>query len=196
MPIRTVILIVVLTALTGLLVVLAIHNERNAAVDSQPSRAVDITPALEKTATLQFVPGTVVVASSSGKTTVDVLINTQEHMVDGVQLELLYDPAVLSNLTLTVPQNNFFGQPGDYTYVPVQSDPERGRASYWLGISPIAQSKSGEGIVAQLSFTVNPNADVSETVVEVLDRSMVTESSTHESVLATPSPLNISVVRE
>jgi hypothetical protein len=195
MPKRTILLIIILTVLTGVLVVLAINNERKAAVDTQPSRAVDITPALEKTATLQFNPSTVVIASGAGRTTVNVLINTNTHMVDGVQLELLYDPVVLSNVAITVPQDNFFGDTGEFSNILNEVDPQRGRASYWLGISPIAQSKSGEGVVAQLSFTVNPNADVAETVVEVLDRSMVTESSTHTSVLATPAPLNISVVR-
>jgi hypothetical protein len=195
MPIRTIILILVLTALTGILVVLAINNERQAATDTQPSRAVDITPTLEKTGVIEFTPATVVLASGSGRTTVDVSVDTKEHMVDGVQLELLYDPAVLSNVSITVPQDNFFGESGEFSNILNEVDSERGRVSYWLGISPIAQSKKGEGVIAQLSFTVNPNADVSQTAIEVLDRSMITETSTHTSILATPAPLNISIVR-
>lgn len=192
---RTLILIIVLTALTALLVFLAIRNERQM-VDQTTQDPSEVTvQELDKTAELSFSPNTVMLSSSSAVATVDIMIDTKEHSVDGVQLELVYDPTVLTNVRISPPSDTFFGGPGDSNNLFNDVDATRGRISYWLGINPTLTSKSGSGVVAQISFSLNPSSTASEAAIGVLERSMITESSTHTNVLATPSPLTITIER-
>ncbi|HRN96015.1 MAG TPA: hypothetical protein PLD54_01045, partial [Candidatus Levybacteria bacterium] len=175
------------------LVVLAIRNERRPATDQQEPVVLQQDPA--KTAEIIFSPNEVVLASNTATTTVDIIVDTKEYEVDGVQLELMYDPEVLTNVTMTTPEQNFFGGQGNSNNFINEVDPQRGRVSYWFGINPMLTSKQGTGVVAQLSFTLNPQSSATETVIDVLDKSMITEIETNKNVLAAPSPLNITIVR-
>lgn len=199
MPKRTVILILVLTILTGLLVFLALSNERRTSpepVDESDMSAEVSPPAPLKTATLTFEPNTIeAVASTASANTVDVILNTDEHDVDSVQLELIYDPNDLLNVTVSAPENNIFGGQGDYVVIPMPNDHERGRISYAIGINTTSEAVRGVGPVARITFTVNPSSTNDLTQIQVLDRSMVVETNSHESVLAPVDPLTISIVR-
>ena len=198
MPKRTVILIVILTLLTGVLVFLAMKNERQ---DLPPESDVadapfDAPQQLEKTATIVFEPTTVeAVPSTASASTVDVFFDSTEHTVDNIQLELQYDPEVLTNVSITAPAINFFGEAGSYV-VPIQTvDRALGRISYAIAINPQVDAVRGVGQIAQISFSVNPQATVSETQIKVLDRSMANETTSHESVLAPVDPLIITIAR-
>jgi hypothetical protein len=195
MPKRTIVLIAILTLLTAILVVLAVQNEKRQVDEKadEQTQIVDQDP--EKTAELTFSPNQVVLASAAATATVDVLIDSKEHFTDGVQLELLYDPEVLTNVTVSTPQDNFFGGPGDSNPLLNDIDPERGRISYGLGINPSLTSKQGTGVVAQLTFSLNPQSTAAQTAIEVMDRSMIIESTSHKNVLAVPASLNISIER-
>src|SRR5690554_5941316 len=109
MPKRTIILILILTVLTVLLVVLAIRNERQMVTETTHDQAPVVVQELEKTATLSFSPETVIVASTGATTTVDMIIDTKDYSIDGVQIELLYDPTILRNVRIVTPEQNFFG---------------------------------------------------------------------------------------
>lgn len=201
MPKRTVILIAVLTVLTGVLVFLAIRNESQ--VDSDPDTVAgpvdeqDIQ--LEKTATMSFEPSTVAVEVASAGATfthvVDMTLDTKGHSVDSVQLELQYDPSVLSNVSITASDPNFFGDPATYIEPIELIDSARGRVTYAIAISPVSDAIAGVGNVVQLSFSVNPQSTASATEIQVLDKSMANEVTTHESVLAPVDPLVITIVR-
>jgi len=195
MPKRTIVLISILTILTAILVVLAVQNEKRPVSDQvdEQTQLIDQEPA--KTAELTFSPNQVVLASSAATATVDVLVDSKEYLVDGVQLELLYDPAVLTNVSVTAPQNNFFGGQGDSNQILDDTDPQLGRVSYGLGISPALMSKQGSGVIAQITFSLNPQSTATDTVIEVLDRSMIIDSVSHKNVLAAPASLNISIER-
>jgi hypothetical protein len=191
MPKRTLLLIAVLTLLTALLVFLALHNEQKTQKPEQPTANTQVEQ-LNKTATLAFSPGEVVLTGSNSAA-VDVIVDTKENTIDGVQLELLYDPKVVSNLKVTIPEQNFFGSNTDANVILNLNDTKLGRVTYGVGINPQATPKSGSGVVAHLTCTRNPLANVTESVIEILDRSTVVESTHHESVLATSSPLKITV---
>jgi len=194
MPKRTIILITVLTVLTAILVFLAIKNEQKRQSPESQDTPVVVNQKPEKTALLVFSP-TEVVLSGSQAASVEISIDTKQYKVDGVQLDLLYDPEVLTNVQLTVPQQNFFGGPGDVNNFINEVDAQRGRVTYYLGISPTLTSKQGKGVIAELSFTRNPSTDATESAIEILDKSMIVEEKSHESVLATPSPLHIIIGR-
>ncbi len=195
MPKRTITLVVVLTFLTGLLVFLAVQNERR--LQTQQDDVVKPSPVVlqqEKTAKLTFTPSEVVVAASGSSQTVDLVLDTKQYEVDGVQVELIYDPAVLSNVKIIDPTEGAFAQ--NFSSALLNSvDPNLGRVSYWYGRKLDAPATKGVGTVAQLSFTVNPQASASETMIEILDRSMVTEPEMSENVLGITVPLKIVIPR-
>lgn len=199
MPKRTVILILVLTLLTALLVFLALSNERHTSPETIEDSDVSVEvspPAPLKTATLSFSPQMIeAIPSTASANTVDVILNTDEHDVDSVQLELIYDPQDLLSVTVSAPENNIFGGQGDYVVIPMPDDHQRGRTSYAIGINTTSDAVRGEGPVARITFTVNPLSTKDTTQIQVLDRSMVVETNSHESVLAPTDPLTINIVR-
>ncbi len=198
MPRRTVILIIILTILTGVLVFLAVQNEQRKvqAPDMTVGTESPTQQPVSKTATVSFDPMSVqAVASTRSASTVDVILDSKEHTIDSIQLEFVYDPAILSNVTVVAPESNFFGDQGSYTVFPLSDDPQRGRASYAVGISPEREARQGIGVVAQISFSVNPQSTASATEIQVLDRSMANEPNSHQSVLAPVEPLTITIVR-
>lgn len=198
MPKRTVILILVLTILTGVLVFLALKNEQRTAPQQagEGERITEDTALPEKTATLTFDPQIMeAIPSTASANTVDVVLNANEHTIDSVQLEIVYDPADLSNVTVSAPENNIFGGPGSYTVIPMPSDPALGRVSFAMGISTQAQAVQGAGPVARISFTVNPSTTKDVTQIQIMDRSMIVETNSHESVLAPVDPLTINIIR-
>lgn len=197
MPKRTVILIIILTALTALLVWLAVQNEQKQSISQEESSTSSVVKEqVQKNAELSFVPQSVVLGSATQSATVDVWVKTNNNAIDGVQLELLYDPQVISNVSITSPDQNFFGTTNDSNIIINNIDAERGRVSYALGLNPGTVPKKGEGTVARLSFTLNPINKSAQSTIDFLDKSMVIETTSHESVLSNTTPLQISVVQQ
>lgn len=198
MPKRTVILIIVLTLLTGVLVFLAIRNEQQVGTDQDmgTDSVEEQEVQLDKTATMFFDPSVAEVSAATlSASTVDVYFDSKEHTIDSIQLELVYDPDVLTNVSIAAPPVNFFGETGDYL-VPMQIvDNENGRIRYAIAMTPESEAVWGVGAVAQISFSLNPQSTATQTQIEVMDRSMAVETTSHESVLAPVDPLVITITR-
>jgi hypothetical protein len=192
MPKRTIILITLLTILTAALVMLAIRNEQNRQpVEESPRDSISQETDVVKNAEMMFEPSAVVISSGSAQSTVMVVIDTKDRSADGVQLELVYDPQALSNVTVTLPDNNFFGTASDAAVIVNSIDQERGRISYWVGVNPDALPSEGIGAIAEISFIMNPVAPVNNTVIEIMDQSMITDGSLHTNILGKTSQLQI-----
>lgn len=185
MPTRTTILIVVLTLFTtGLVVYSLILDSRKPVAKTTSSPTPTVMQPIEKTARLTFSPDVYTistVASSSG--TVDIVLDTGNHNVTGVQLEMQYDPQVLTSVTFATPSSSIWDQENTPVVELFKNiDQGTGRISYLTGIDKDAEAISGTGTVLTLQFRMNP-ASTTSTVITMLDKSLVMQENSIESVL-------------
>lgn len=181
---KTLALILTLLLLTIILIGVALttRNTKTANTEqptTQEQQEPTPTPDMAKT-TLKLTPNPVYPdTGSTSATTVNVEIDTGENNVSAVQLEIQYDPAVLTNMKVL--PGDFFTNPN---VLPVGGvDIQKGTITYALGPSNIRESKSGTGVVATLQFVPRAAAGVTETEITLLDKSLVTQFGQAESVL-------------
>lgn len=180
MPKRTLYLIIVL-----ILVALGLMFIATASLYPKPSVELPLTrrptPPVEQT-TLLF--GDLSMATDSAQPTysIPIIISAQKNLVTGVQLELSYDPQIITNVSIQ--QGSFFSKP----VVLLNSiDNDNGRISYALGISPQDSGKKGEDIVAVLTFKAKTPIP-SATTISFLPKTLVTAEGVAQSVLKSTSP--------
>lgn len=106
-----------------------------------------------------------------------VSINTGENTVTAVQLELSYDPKVLSNVDLR--PGSFFTKP---TVLLEKIDEENGKITYALGVGVGEKGVKGSGNVAVITFTEKSGA-TKTTYINFLPETVVTAEKTAPSVL-------------
>ena len=114
--------------------------------------------------------------------TLPIIIQTGKNLVTAVQLDLLYDPKVLSNVKME--QGTFFTNPVTLLN---STDAATGRVSYALGVGPQDHGKKGEDIVAIIRFntkSVYPQA----TSISFLPKTLVTAEGIAQSVLKSSIP--------
>ena len=193
MPKKTTILILILTAVTGVLLFLAVSEGRK----PQAPKAT-ITPTkkqVQKTARVFFSPQNIDLSSATGSavSTVDILVDTGGSQIAGVQVEAQYDPKSLTNLSLipAADSQGFFGNQANILFNEII--PATGRISFAIGISPNQSPKNGVGKIATLNFQRNFNATSSATSINFLDKTIVTILGENESVLKESLPLNITL---
>jgi hypothetical protein len=177
---KTLALIIGLVVLTAALFAVALNarqpqNPQQDEVATETEEDVTSSPSLAD-ATLSLDPNPL--EAVSGVNRVQVQIDTGANEVTAVQLEVGYDPDVLSNVTIT--QGSFFPNGSQLLN---RNDARTGRYSYAVGITPGQDAQSGTGTVATISFTPRPGATVSETTLELLPKSLVTAPGITESVL-------------
>lgn len=114
--------------------------------------------------------------------TVTVMANTNSNLLTAAQVELKYDPSILSNVKITTPgEDHLFGPKGEYLVLFSEIDTKVGKISYAVGISPASKSRGGIGPVMTLTFTKRANTP--ETVIEFLPISEVAQADSANSVL-------------
>lgn len=193
MPKKTTILIIILAIITSVLIFLAVRADHIQTTHENTQAQSTPTPVLIKPfATLSFFPPLLDVSKISATQKIDILLDTHGKPVSGAQVELTYDPKVLTNVSLTPPiKNPFFGT---NPIVLVNSvDPAQGRISYAVGISASDTEKNGSGSVATLTFTVNKFAGIAASQISFLPKSAVTTLSSQGSVLNSSTPVQIIV---
>lgn len=191
MPKKTTILIVILAIITGILIFVAIRSDQTQELGKKFTNNVTETPViLRPYASLSFSNSLIDVSKGPVAQKVDIILDTQGESVAGAQVELTYDPNVLTNVALTpiVPGQLL----GTNPVVLINSvDKTQGRISYALAISLNDTEKVGKGSIGQLSFTVNKFAGVPSSKVSFLPKSAVTTQRTKVSVLDTTTPMQI-----
>ena len=173
---RTLLLIFALFIITAVLLMVAYYRPYSLPTITQTTPIVQQQPVAQ--ATLSFSEPTVTTSTTSARTyTVPVNISTGKNKVTAVQLELQYDPKLLTNVAV-VP-GSFFTNP-----IPLleQVNSQTGRISYALGISPTDQGISGTGVVAHLTFRVS-NTNPQQTGIIFLPKTLVTAEGVSQSVL-------------
>lgn len=118
---------------------------------------------------------------------IPVNIETGKNKVNAVQLELQYDPKVLTNVAVS---------PGAFFKNPVvllsQIDVKTGRITYAFGIGLKDQGVMGKGVVVTLSFEVK-SATPQQTSILFLPKTLVTAEDTTKSVLKQTNPIQFVV---
>jgi hypothetical protein len=155
MPRKTLALISGLVLITVVLFVVALQAGKQKPAPSNTTQqpvAQQPSPTSAAHTVLALAPNPVnVLPGQPGK--VDVTIDTQDNAVTAVQLELAYDPAVVSNVKVV---------PGPLFPNPVvlinKNDSKTGRITYAFGITPNQQTIHGTGSVATITFTTNAGA--------------------------------------
>lgn len=190
MPRKTTILIVILALITGVLIFLAIRSDKtqefvNKTLNNSTPTPIVISPY----ATLSFPTQEIDLSGKIGTQSVDVMIDTNSQPVAGVQVELSYDPTILTNMRTSSPITPILGAKPLVLINKV--DPTQGRISYAAGITATNGEVNGRGSIVTLSFTVNSAKGVPLTQISFLPKSMVTSLLTPESVLKSSTPLKI-----
>ncbi len=121
------------------------------------------------------------IATSSSVTSLNyflpINISTGKNKVTAVQLEIQYDPKILTNVAI-VP-GSFFPNPDVFLN---QIDSKTGRISYAFGVGLTEQGIVGQGTVATLNFSVNAGT-VEQTAILFLPKTLVTAQGVSTSVL-------------
>ncbi|MCL5019065.1 MAG: cohesin domain-containing protein [Patescibacteria group bacterium] len=175
MPRQTVAFVTFLIVVTVFLVGLAVYTQKPGAptpVTQQPT-----SPSYAHT-TLRLTPP-VNTPSLPNTYSTDVSIATGGDKVTAAQLELSYDPKVLTNVQI---------KPGTFIQNPVvllkKVDEANGRISLAIGI-PLGQAApTGTGTVATITFDEIPTATGS-TILDFLPKTAVTAQGIAQSVLKT-----------
>jgi len=196
MPRKTLLLILVLAAVTAILIFLAIMSQSM----RQPTSTQGPNPTLipvEKTAKVLFNPTSVDLSSTTATPTssVNILVDSGGAEISGVQVELQYDPNALRNvvLTPTVDATGFFGSSASVLFNDVKQD--TGRISYAVAISQGQGGKAGVGKIATLTFTKGLGA-IRTTQITFLDKTLVTILGANDSALKETVPLSITFTND
>lgn len=130
-------------------------------------------------ATLNFSPNPLVIAPQAdlAQGSFDVILDTGPQKATAVQLELSYDPKVLSNFDLK--PGTFFDNPLELIKT---IDPVNGRISYAVAIPPTGTEKQGKGVVATISFLANTQL-AKATQISILPKTLVTAQGITTSIL-------------
>lgn len=104
-------------------------------------------------------------------------INTFKNKVTAVQLELQYDPSILTNVA--VAPSSFFANPNVLLN---QIDTKTGRISYAFGVGLTEQGVIGKGTAASITFSAKAGT-IGKTVIIFLPKTLVTAEGINESVL-------------
>lgn len=175
MPKRTLYLIIVLFLVSvGLMFIAASTPYPNKV--PQPNIVTIPTPPVAQTILLF---GNLSMATDSAKPlySIPIIIQTGKNFVTGVQLELFYDPQIITNVSIA--QGPFFSNP----VVLLNSiDSDNGRISYALGINPQDSGKKGEDIAATVTFKAKV-ASPTATSITFLPKTLVTADGISQSVL-------------
>ncbi len=183
---RTLILILALGAITLFFLFLALRPQfKNKNVTQAP-----VSPTPTPTPYAQSVLSLVAVQPTGtpipNTLTYDVNINSNINTVNAVQLELAFDPKILSNLVI---------KPGPFFKAPVELikniNYQTGRVSYALGIQPTDYGVKGIGTVAVISFQYTSIGAPSSTTITFLPKTLVASEGVTQSTLKDAQPVVI-----
>lgn len=195
MPKKTTILIAVLLIFTAGLVYIAIKTEQQLPPELNEEELTeeeltDIIPTINPQTQISFSPATIDTGVSPQTTySVNVAANTNGQTISGIQLELSYDPAVLTDVTIEPADNNLFGLNPAVLINSV--DPDLGRISFAITLAGLDDEEvTGNANIAEITFSVIPN-QIQTTQISVLPKTTVRSLRSTNSLLQNALPLNI-----
>lgn len=179
MPRKTLALISGLVLVTVILFVIALKSnkpQQAPQVANPQHNAMQPEPTSQAHTVLSLSPNPVNVAPG-GQGSVAVNIDASDNAVTAIQLEIAYDPTIISNVQVT---------PGPLFQNPVvlinKNNVQAGRFTYAYGIQPNRPTIAGTGAVAMITFTAK-NVGGKQTQLALLPSSLVTARGVANSVL-------------
>ena len=171
---RTLFLIFALSIITFALLMIALYQP-------QATKTIQTVTVKEPVAQTILSFGNPSIATSSSVSTLNyslpISISTGKNKVTAVQLELQYDPVILTNVAVV---------PGSFFTNPVtllnQIDVKTGRISYAFGTGLKDPGVIGKGIVAHLTFSAGVGI-TEKTAIIFLPKTLVTAEGISESAL-------------
>lgn len=159
-----------LIVLTAALLFVSLSANKNPA----PIPQISITPTKEIANTSIYFSDEQKYASGSSLLKTDILIDSKTNKITGAQIELTYDPKILSKVDII---------PGDFLKNSVEVlkkvDNKTGRISYVLG-SKLNNNSQGQGILASITYLRLTNK---LTTIDFLPQTLITAQGFSESVL-------------
>ncbi len=188
MPRKTTILIIILAIVTLGLLFMALRTSSPTINYTTTTPTGNATKNIKKTSKLFFAPSALDASSASS---VDVMLDSDESEITGVDLVLSFDPKVITSFTVAAPtgENTFFG--ANPTILTNNVDLQNGKAQFTIAIPLTSTPKSGNGKVARVNFTVNRASTLKSTQIEFLNTTKVVAHGEPESVLGETTPLTI-----
>lgn len=172
---RTLFLIFALFLITFVLLMMALYQPQS------PKTTQTVTAPKEPVAQTTLSFGMPVMATSSSafmlNYSLPVNISTGKNKVTAVQLELQYDPAILTNVVIA--PGSFFAKSDVLLN---QVDAKTGRITYAFGVGLTGQGVVGKGTVANLTFSAKTKT-LEKTAILFLPKTLVTAAGVSESVL-------------
>lgn len=174
---RTLSLIGFLIIITAILLIIALSPKTTSPTPTVTASPTPSTsPKVVGNTTISLYPNPLVTSSNSAS--LDVLIDSGGDKVTAVQVEISYDPTVLT--LKSIDQGAFLNN----AFVLLKNiDAKNGRLSYALAINPNAAPVTGAGRVATLNFAVNTQSTTKNSQITLLPKSLVTAQGIYESVL-------------
>ena len=124
-------------------------------------------------------------ATTSSSESVNLAIDTGENKVTAVQVELSYDPTVITNIDIL--PATFFENP---IVLLKKVDTKNGKISYAIAMPPTGAAKTGQGTVATITFTTSLQAG-QKTGISFLPKTLVTAEGIRTTVLKTTTGTTI-----
>jgi hypothetical protein len=177
MPRKTLALITGLVLVTVVLFVIALRTNNSKPAEIATPSAVPATPVPVATAVLSLSPNPITVKPGQ-QGTVDVMIDSADNAVTAVQLELAYDPTIITNVKIT--KGALFPQP---VILKDKNDNKTGRYTYMIAIQPRQATIQGSGPVATITFTAARSALGKQAQLALLPESLVTARGVANSVM-------------
>lgn len=171
---KTLILVVGLIILTIILLIITLTVKRGSLPSFSNDDAAKMADIAHTTVT---VSGDAQVASAAGTYQTDVMIEPNGNKITGIQLDLSYDPKVITVTDIT--PGPFFPKP---TVLDKVIDTATGKVTLTVATSFGADPVTENGTVAVLSFKKIGEGNV---VINVLPSTLVTDSRYSQSVLNT-----------
>lgn len=112
-----------------------------------------------------------------------VMIDTHGQTIRNIQVELYYNPMLISNIKMSTPAGAFL--PPDSQVLLKNINTKNGRITY---AARLASQKAGAGPLIILDLTI-PQPLQSLSQIQFLDKSIITVDNSHASVLAKTKPL-------
>lgn len=180
------IFIVILILITAVLIFAAVTTKQEVTTPIT-------TQSVEPYASLTFAPETLTISPANyGTQSVDIILDTKGKGVFGAQIELQYDPLIISDVEISKPANSLFGETSSELINNVSSD--TGLATYAVVLSPTDSEKVGKGPVATVKFNVN--APGTSTNLTILPTSSITNLTDDASVLLNSTLLPITFISQ
>jgi hypothetical protein len=181
MPKKTLALISGLVVVTIVLFIIALRAGQQSSAPSIPAgQQAQPTAAVPAHTVLQFSQNPLNVAPGQ--------VDTSDNNVTAVQLELGYDPRIISNVKVT---------PGPLFSNPVvlinKNNPVAGRYTYAFGITPNSPAVKGTGVVATVTFTPLYGSTGKDMQLGLLPTTLVTARGVAQSVLKSATGTVITV---